>query len=125
MYAMMDLTELTGIKADSDRQTTISGFTIPTAWLKPGAIGLVSGLLFFGALALIFGSLGMLMLGFLGPIPAIYLFVDDTEAPWKRAVRKVQSTDGKFLSCGRVIDMHSRDFVRTVPSSTTNFGDIQ
>lgn len=116
-----DLTELTGIKANADRMTTIATFQFPVSWIKPGFIGLLVAIPFAAVASIIFGTPSLLLLTFIGPVLGIALMVSEgeAEAPWKRMRNRAMSLDGKFIASGQALEMYPTTFFRNVPGSTT------
>lgn len=117
MAAMYDLTDITGLRADKARSSTVLIWQVPAEWIWPAIGGMVTGLLIVLPLVLVLGPTA-LALAFLGAPAAVALTVGDGEAPWKRAVAKARSRDRVFLFCGQELDMHPQEVVHIIPSAT-------
>lgn len=116
MAAMFDLTELTGVRADRARSSTVGVWQVPASWMWPGLWGLVAGLFSTLPLVPLVGP-GVLAATFLGAPISIALTVGGDEAPWKKAAHKVRSTDSTFMFCGRPLQMRPDIFYQCVPSA--------
>ncbi|MDU6150911.1 MAG: hypothetical protein E6640_01630 [Actinomyces urogenitalis] len=112
---MYDLTELTGLKADSERTQVIATFQVPAKWIGPGIGGWVVGVVIGLFLIPVLGPAALSLMFFM-PVPAIWLLVDDIEPPWKRVVKSLRGRDKQFLYCGAPIDLTPAAFIAVVPS---------
>lgn len=112
---LYDLTELTGIKADSERTQVVATFQVPARFFAPGAVGLVVGLLAGLAVIKVVGVVS-LVLGPLSMAAAVWLTADEVEPPWKRIVRTLRGREGRFMYCHVPIDLHPAAFIAVVPS---------
>ena len=117
MAAMYDLTDITGLRADKARSSTILIWQVPAEWIWPSIGGMLAGLFIVLPLLPFLGP-AALALAFLGAPAAVALTVGDGEAPWKRAVAKARSRDRVFLFCGQALDMHPQELVHITPSAT-------
>ncbi|MBW3068981.1 hypothetical protein GZ998_05565 [Actinomyces sp. 594] len=122
---MYDLTDLTGMRAERARSTFLASFQIPAAWVAPITVGVITGAVLGIAAWPLTGPAAILPAVLLTPLVAIWLTVDDVEAPWRRAVRRARNHDGQFTANGDVLDLQPRKFIHVVPSCTpvTNRGE--
>lgn len=118
MAAMYDLTDLTGMRAERSRSTFLWTFQIPAAWVAPITCGVIAGAVLGLAAWPLTGPAALLPALLATPAIAVWLVVDDTEPPWRRAVRRARSRDGTFTANTEPIDIEPTRFVRVVASST-------
>ncbi|WP_067783442.1 hypothetical protein [Actinomyces vulturis] len=115
--AMYDLTEMTGVRADKARTTMIGYTQIPATWIRPIMYGGLTGIFLTALTLVILGPMSLLFTIVCPPL-AIFLMVDDVEAPWKKMALKTRSRNEQFLCSNVKLDMNPTSFVRLVPSCT-------
>ncbi|MDO4243561.1 MAG: hypothetical protein Q4C85_07360 [Actinomyces sp.] len=115
---MYDLTDLTGMRAERSRSTFLGTFQIPASWVAPITCGVIAGAVLGLAAWPLTGPAALLPTLLVTPAIAVWLVVDDTEPPWRRALRRARSRDGRFIANAEPIDIEPDRFVRVVASST-------